>query len=95
MKQDLQKKIEDVMNSFDGVQRAEANHFLYGKIRNRMMRATEVLPAKLGVRIALSLSIVIAMNVITIKHLSSVDGISKNGGKLVATEYAISIPETY
>jgi len=75
------------------MQRAEANPFLYGKIRNRLIRVKEHIPKQLAWRMVVALAIVAVINAITFFHL---DFERKNRGtELVAKEYSIGLPQTY
>ena len=40
MQEDLNKKVEDAMNSLDGIQRASPNHFFFTRLEARMQRET-------------------------------------------------------
>jgi len=95
MNEELHKKIEETLASLDGMQRAEANPFLYSKIRNRMQAPAAFVPQNLAWRMVIALVVVALVNVFTIQHFSSAIPQTKNGAALVATEYAISLPQTY
>ena len=95
MKNDLQQKIDETLSSLDGMRRAEASPFLYSKIRNRLQGLTEYVPQSLAWRMIAALVIVTLMNVLTLRHFKA-DKQSKSGGaESVATEYNISLPQTY
>lgn len=94
MKEDLHKRIEETMNSLDGMQKAEATPFLYGKIRSRLEGVREYVPKQLAWRMVIALVIVAVMNVATIVHFNS-DKEKSKGEELVAKEYSISLPQTY
>lgn len=93
MKEDLHKKIEETLRSLDGMQRAEANVFLYGKIRNRLEGAKGLVPT-LAWRMVIALAIVAVINVVSILHFTS-GSKESSGAELVAKEYSISLPQTY
>ena len=95
MKEDLHKRIEQTLNSLDGMQRTEANPYLYSKIKNRLEGETEFIPKALAWRMVFALAVVALLNVFTIRHFSSQQSNHKNGAELVATEYAIELPQTY
>ena len=95
MKNDLHKKVDEVLNSLDDVQRAEASPFLYSKIRNRMEAPREFLPQQLVWRLAAALIIVAVLNLFTIVHFQSKEPRNDRGVELVANEYSISLPQTY
>ena len=94
MKSKPDNKIEDILNSLDGVSRAPANDFLLAKIRNRMQQhAQPFLPAQWGWRLALVLLAIVLLNAFTIQYLRT--DRSPAGVQAVATEYSISIPDSY
>ncbi len=94
MKEQLRHKVEETLNSLDDLQRAEANPFLYGRIRNRLESYKEVISKPIAWRMAIALGIVALVNIISILHFSK-DHQKNNGVELVATEYSISLPQTY
>jgi hypothetical protein len=95
MKEDLHKKIDEVLNSLDGMQRAEASPFLYSKIRNRMEMARQVVPQPMALRLAIALALVILLNLVTILQFNSGSKKADAGVESVANEYSISLPQTY
>ena len=95
MNKGLHKRIEETLNSLDGLQRAEANPYLYSKIRNRLQSENELMPKALAWRMIVVLAIVALVNVITIRHFQLQPASNKNGTELVANEYAIALPQTY
>jgi hypothetical protein len=94
MNEGLHKKIEETLNSLDGMQRAEANPFLYGKLRNRMEDVKKFVPRQLAWRMVIALAIVAVINIASILHFTS-EKQKGNGAELVAKEYSISLPQTY
>ena len=95
MKNDLHKKIEDTLNSLDHIHPAEANPFLFSKILHRTRNKQQsVLPQQWGWRLTVVMAIVVLLNVFTIRSLVF-DRQTDKGARSVATEYAISIPDTY
>ena len=74
MKEDLQKKIDEILNSLDGLQRAEANPFLYGKIRNRLENRQPFVPSPLAWRLVIALAIVVVLNLFTILYFQKKTG---------------------
>jgi hypothetical protein len=87
------EKIEAVISSLDGMQRAEANPFLYGKIRNRM-KGKVLVPKQLGWSMVIALLVVAAVNLSTIFHLNA-EKQKRAGADLVAKEYSIYLPQAY
>ncbi|GAB2598700.1 hypothetical protein [Spirosoma areae] len=59
-----EKWVNDILNSIDGVQRAEPNPFLFAKIRNRL--TTEPMPVYVSVRViwgtVLSFALLLLLN---------------------------------
>lgn len=93
MNEDLHQKIEETLNSLDGLQRAGANPFLYGKIRERMKGLKEIVPQQLAWRMVIALAIVAVINVFSVFHFNA--GKKNNGAELLAKEYSIGLPQTY
>lgn len=94
MNKDLQQKIEETLAGLDGLSRAEASPYLYSKIRGRMQNATALVPQSLAWRLVAALVIVAVMNVLTLRHSYTQQGID-NGAQSVASEYSIALPQTY
>lgn len=94
MKRDLPRKIEETLNSLDGLPRAEAGPFLYNKIRSRLQSVNEAVPQSLAWRMIAALVIVALMNVVTLRHSKAAQR-TDNGAQSVANEYSIALPQTY
>lgn len=94
MKRDLQQKIEETLTSLDGLSRAEASPYLYGKIRGRMQNATALVPQSLAWRMVAALVIVALLNVFTLRHAKP-ERTADSGAQSVASEYSIALPQTY
>lgn len=95
MKEGFHKKIDEVLNSLDGIQRAEANPFLYGKIKSRIETAKHAVPQPMVLRLAIALAIVIMLNLLTILQFNSGEKRINAGVESVANEYSINLPQTY
>ena len=95
MKNDTHKKIDDVLNSLDEIQRAEASPYIFGRVRNRLVSDREIVPAKLAWRLVTILVIVAALNLFTMRYFGGKENTDVTGVELVANEYSISLPETY
>jgi hypothetical protein len=93
MKEGVHKKIEEALNSLDGMQRAEANPFLYGKIRYRLEGVKEFFPKQLAWRVVIALAIVAVINLFTFFHFNSEK--KNSGAEIVAKEYSIGLSHTY
>jgi hypothetical protein len=94
MKEGQDNKIDEILNSLDGLQRAEANPFLWGKIRNRLENRQQFVPSTLAWKLAIALAVVVVMNLLTIQHFQK-GSVNDRGIELVANEYSISLPQTY
>ena len=94
MRGSAHQKIEDTLSSLDGMQRAEANPFLYGKIRNRLEGVRYFVPKKLAWKMVIALAIVTMINIVSILHFTS-NRKESNGAELVAKDYSISLPQIY
>ena len=95
MKGDLHNRIEQTLSSLDGMQRAEANPYLYSKIKNRLQGEKEFIPQQLAWRMITALAVVALVNVFTIRHFATAQKSESNGAEVVANEYAIELPQTY
>jgi hypothetical protein len=90
------EKIEQVLSSLDGLQRAEASPFLYTRLKGRLQKVNEFVPARIAWGIAAALGVVLLLNLATIKQLPAQhQTVTNNGAALVASEYAISLSQTY
>ena len=96
MKQDLEKKIEETLNSLDGLQRAEANPFLPAKIRHRLREADQspILPAQWSWRLVAVMIVFVVLNIITVRSVMQ-DKKENSGASVVAKDYSISLPQAY
>lgn len=94
MKKELLQKIDETLNSLDGLRRAEAGPFLYGKIRNRLQTANEAVPQSLAWRMIAALVIVALLNVLSLRR-SGAEPRTDGGAQSVATEYSITLPQTF
>lgn len=94
MNKDLHNRIDETLNSLDGVQRAEANPFLYSKIKNRLERKETFVTPKLAWRMVVAVAVIALVNLVTIRHFQS-EKSNSNGAEMVANEYSISLPQTY
>jgi hypothetical protein len=88
------KRIDDVLNSLDGVHRAEASPYLFSKIKNRLDERPVVLPGRLAWRLIMALLIIAAMNFYTLKYLRY-ENTDLNKAGIIASDYNISLPQSY
>jgi hypothetical protein len=91
MKTTGEHKVEQTLGSTDGMMRAEAPPFLYGKIAARLK---QVLPepvyytTRAVVRLALALVLMTALNAITVKTIKKPGGITEEQSLTgIAREY--------
>ena len=94
MKKDIQGRVEQAMQSLNGLQIAEANPYLWSKIRSRMQDAKEVVPQGLAWRMIAALALIAVLNIVTLHHFGA-KKYNNKGIESVANEYAISLPQTY
>lgn len=87
-------RIDEIMNSLDGMSRAEAPPYLWSKVRNRLTPPVSMLKPKLA-WMAASLVVFLLLNVITLRHQRSAETQTGSGSRSVANEYSISLPQTY
>ena len=87
------KRIDDILASLDGIRRAEAGPYFYSKVRARMDDL--LLPRPLAWRRALALLLVALLNVFTLRALHNGPPVSDDSARSIASEYSLSLPETY
>lgn len=87
------KNVESILNSLDGMQRAEIGPFLEGRIVAQWQKENRPAATRWYWRLAIALLVLMALNMITIKRLRS--GEEKPGAQAVANEYTIALPQTY
>ena len=88
--------IDDVMNSFDGIQKAPANPFLAEKILNRMQQASpvaNVFSRKVIMRLAIGFTILLIINLVSIKQYSA--GRKTSTSSVFFSEYDFSYNYNY
>ncbi|WEK35686.1 MAG: hypothetical protein P0Y53_24635 [Candidatus Pseudobacter hemicellulosilyticus] len=97
------KKIEEVLNSLDGLQRAQAPAFFYTRLRARMdnelENARSGLLGRLLTRPALSLSlaaIIVLLNITTITRMWNQDSqYTESSQQTATTDYALATYAVY
>ena len=90
------EKVAETLQSLDSMQQAEANPFLYSKILNRLQQVNNPVQQQWAWRLAMVLSIVAIANIFTLFHDDdAVEKTGANDAARVATEYSISISQTY
>jgi hypothetical protein len=91
--ENIERRIEETLNSLDGLQHAEANPFLYTKMEQRLRNKHEgVASGNTFYRLAFALIIFIVLNVFTYTKFHSVDttnGAAKTGIEAFASEYGL------
>lgn len=88
-----EQRIDEILNSLDGMQRAEANPFLYQKIKNRLEAPGKAaISPQMGWRLAVALATVILLNVLTLQHFKKGES-TANAASVINTEYSITLPD--
>lgn len=87
-------RIDEIMNSLDGMSRAEAPPYLWSKVRNRLTPSSSILKPRLA-WMAAAMMVFLLLNVITLRHQRSPQVQTGSGSQSVANEYSISLPQTY
>lgn len=95
MNKELQQKIEQTLNSLEGIRQAEAPPYLYSKIMNRLQPAEAVFQTRIALRLVAALVVVLLLNAFTLQALNRSEKGEKETAQAVAQEYAISLPNTY
>jgi len=72
-KEQLNKLVEDTLNSIEGIEQAEANPFLYAKINERAngRKASEKFSLGYGTKLFLAFAILVVINAFTLLIYSS------------------------
>jgi hypothetical protein len=99
---DINKRIEDTLNSLDGIQRAEANPFLYTRVQAKLIRPKgnleklAVIAGKPAFAILL-LAIVLTTNLMVMLRGSAAASAVKQEQTqfAVADEYHLDVPALY
>ncbi len=89
------EKVAETLHSLDGLQQVEANPFLYSKILNRLQQVNNPVQQQWVWRLAMVLSIVAIANIFTLFHYTAAEKTGASDAARVATEYSISISQTY
>ena len=84
------KWINEVMDSLDGIQPAEANPFLYSKILNKLNKINdEYAPTKLVWLSVASFAVLLILNIQTIKTIDSSSKNEKNELQNLASNFQL------
>ena len=100
-KRDIEQRIEDTLNSLDGISRAEANPFIYTRIQARLKRARTgveriVLFAGKPAFAFLVLVVVISTNLMVILQGSDETSVKQQQSQfVVADEYHNNVQNVY
>jgi len=88
--QNIQQQIEQTLNSLDGLQKAEANPYLYTRIEQRLKNKQPANYESTFYRLAWALIIFIALNVFTYIRISGNNQSAiKTGIESFAAEYGL------
>jgi hypothetical protein len=90
--ENIERKIEETLNSLENIQRAEANSYLFTRIEQRFKNHEQVANGNTFYRLAFALILFIIMNVFTYTKFQS-NGVNQGGTKsgieTFATEYGL------
>jgi hypothetical protein len=93
-KEDIQHKVQEVMESLDGVQRAEANPFLYTKVMNRLQNksASTRKFLRLSWELAFAMILFTGLNIAAFFYFKQDDTQNDDNGSItsLANEYTIN-----
>jgi len=83
-----EKRINEVINSLDGIRRAEASPFLYTRIMNKAeATAKEYTPLRLVWLAAASFAVLVFLNLTAIKSITKTESAGKSDLQSVASAY--------
>jgi hypothetical protein len=89
------QRTEEILNSLDGMSRAEASPFLESRIRNRLRTPEPVSYPRWAWQLAVVMAVFVLLNVFTLTRLRTPETPARSGTQAVAGEYSISLPQTY
>ena len=99
---EIEQRIEETLNSLDGMRRAEANSFLYTRIHARLLQSRNglekiVLFAGKPAFAILLLMVVLATNLMVVVNRSAEASVAKQEQTqfAVADEYHLDVPALY
>jgi hypothetical protein len=96
MENNTNKRIDEIMGSLDGMDKATANPFLSGKIWHRIQSYSQpVLSRRWSWWLAAAMLVIVLLNAITIQYMQYNGNIKNKEAKTIATEYSISLSDTY
>jgi len=86
----IEQKVDAALNSLDGIQRAEANPYLYTRIRARMEKSQSG-PAysRMMIRLAMVLLVFLCINVITYSTMQPGKQQTQQGIEAFASDYEL------
>jgi hypothetical protein len=91
--ENIERRIEETLNSLEALQQAEANPFLYTNIEQRLKKRQQVsISGNTFYRLAFALIIFIVLNIFTYTKFRSVDGTggaTKTGIEAFASDYGL------
>jgi hypothetical protein len=94
--QDIEKAVQQTLDSLDNLQQLEANEFLYAKIRQRMDNTAKVVPMnynRVMLRLAAVLVLFIGINGVSfyvLKHSNSSASQTTSGANAFADAYNLN-----
>jgi|GEM_PF-6556754 len=88
------QRTDEIMRSLEGMGRADAPPYLWSKVRNRL-QAPVPAPARWAWQLAIALTVFILANLFTLRQLRQAESRAGGGTQAVASEYSISLPQTY
>jgi hypothetical protein len=94
--QDIEKAVQQTLDSLDNLQQLEANEFLYAKIRQRMENTSKVVPMnynRVMLRLAAALVLFIGINGVSfyiLKHSSVHTTQTTSGANAFADAYNLN-----
>ena len=101
-KNDIEKRIEDTLNSLDGVRRAEVNPFLFTRIQARLKESRSGIERIMQITgkpafAFLILAIVLVTNImVVLKGSADASGVNQDQTQFaLAEEYQLDVPSLY
>jgi hypothetical protein len=95
MSNDIERRIDETLDSLNGMERATASPWMYNKVLSKMKAEKEVPVIAYRWRMAAAAIVILLVNVATVVHMMTASQQNNNGIEKLATEYSISLPEIY
>lgn len=84
------RKLEEILNSLDGIKKPAVNPFLFEKIKLRMELRGEEMPKTVVTKWAIALTMIVMLNLFTWVQLNTRNVDAADDLQILATEYGFN-----